>query len=284
MSTSTAAASSPARMPSKLSDQDLAGFQRLTLSLTGIKLDDAKRSMIYTRFLRRLRALGVPDFATYLQQVQQPGSAEVEHFVNTVTTNLTYFFREPHHFEFLAGTAIDELFRKQVRAGPARIWSAGSSSGEEPYSIAVTMAEAGLTGQNDYRLLCTDIDTNMVARTAAGEFSAPDVRGLTPNRVANWFDTHGDLLVAKPELRLGMICRQLNLFHEWPIRPGVDIIFCRNVLIYFERADQDKIISSFANVQHEGAYLFLGHSESLRGLEHLYDRVDNTVYRRTAKR
>ena len=271
-------------MPSKLSDQDLAGFQRLTLSLTGIKLDDAKRSMIYTRFLRRLRALGVPDFATYLQQVQQPGSAEVEHFVNTVTTNLTYFFREPHHFEFLAGTAIDELFRKQVRAGPARIWSAGSSSGEEPYSIAVTMAEAGLTGQNDYRLLCTDIDTNMVARTAAGEFSAPDVRGLTPNRVANWFDTHGDLLVAKPELRLGMICRQLNLFHEWPIRPGVDIIFCRNVLIYFERADQDKIISSFANVQHEGAYLFLGHSESLRGLEHLYDRVDNTVYRRTAKR
>ena len=284
MSTSPATASSPTRMPSKLSDQDLAGFQRLALSLTGIKLDDAKRSMIYTRFLRRLRALGVPDFATYLARVQQPGSAEVEHFVNTVTTNLTYFFREPHHFEFLAGTAVDELFRNQVRAAPARIWSAGSSSGEEPYSIAVTMAEAGLTGQNDYRLLCTDIDTNMVARTAAGEFSAPDVRGLTPNRISNWFDTHGERLIAKPELRLGMICRQLNLFHDWPIRPGVDIIFCRNVLIYFERADQDKIIRSFASVQHEGAYLFLGHSESLRGLEHLYDRVDNTVYRRTASR
>lgn len=270
-------------LPDRLSDADLAAFQKLSLQLTGIKLDDAKRSMIYTRFLRRLRTLDLPDFKTYLEHVARPGSGELQHFVNTITTNLTYFFREPHHFEYLGGHVAHELPAMTTRSGPLRVWSAGCSSGEEPYTIAMTLTEAGLTGGQDYKLLCTDIDTNMVARTSEGRYPAQDVRGLTDDRANRWFEKSGGDLLASPKLKQGMICRQLNLFTDWPIRPGIDVIFCRNVLIYFVREDQDKIIASFARMQNQGAYLFLGHSESLRGLEHLYERMDNTVYRRTAK-
>lgn len=282
--TSTASTASRKSLPERLSDADLAAFQQLSLKLTGIKLDDAKRSMIYTRFLRRLRTLDLPDFKSYLDFVARPGSDELQHFVNTITTNLTYFYREPHHFEFLAGTVIPALRAEKHMGAPIRAWSAGSSSGEEPYTIAMTFAEAGLEGNTDYKLLCTDIDTNMVQRTREGCYPAADVRGLSAERATRWFDKDGEHICAKQTLQQGMICRPLNLFGEWPIRPGIDIIFCRNVLIYFVREDQDKIIATFAGMQNEGGFLFLGHSESLRGLEHLYDRVDNTVYRRTANR
>lgn len=281
---SSASAAQCRALPDRLSDTDLAAFQKLSLQLTGIKLDDAKRSMIYTRFLRRLRTLDLPDFKTYLEHVAMPGSGELQHFVNTITTNLTYFFREPHHFDYLGAHVARELPAQPGRSGPVRVWSAGCSSGEEPYTIGMTLNEAGLTGGADYKLLCTDIDTNMVARTRDGRYPLRDVRGLSDERATRWFDKAGEELVASPKLKQGMICRQLNLFVDWPIRPGVDVIFCRNVLIYFVREDQDKIIAGFSRMQNEGAYLFLGHSESLRGLEHLYERVDNTVYRRTSKR
>lgn len=266
-------------LPKTLGDEDLKAFQRLAMDATGIKLEDAKRSMIYTRFLRRLRALRMSTFAQYIEHLESGDPAERETFVNTITTNLTYFFREPHHFEFLHDDVVPAL---KVRRGPdpVRVWSAGCSSGEEPYSIAMTLAEAGLIGGSQYKLLCTDIDTNMVARTHAGQFRESDIRGLSDERRSRWFDSRGDQLQAKNELRRGMMCRPLNLFVKWPIRHGVDVIFCRNVLIYFERERQDQIVTEFSKIQEPGGYLFLGHSESLRGFEKTYKRVSNTVYRR----
>lgn len=268
-------------IPSGLNERDYAAFQRIAKSAAGIELAASKRSMIYTRFIRRLRELGISSFSDYIDLVERPGSREFECFVNTVTTNLTYFFREPHHFEYLKETVIPEVYQDRLHAAPVRIWSAGCSNGAEPYSIALTFAEAGKLGESDYRLLCTDIDSNMVAHTATGIFSEPDTRGLNANQKKNWFDPVGNgKISAKSALKKGMICKQHNLFKYWPIKPRVDIIFCRNVLIYFNKPDQKKIIRSFGSVQSSGQYLFLGHSESLHGFDDIYRRVANTVYRR----
>lgn len=267
-------------LPTSLSDNEFEALRKLTRSMTGIRLDDSKRSMMYARIVRRLRALGLKTFADYIKEVERAGSSEIPLFVNTVTTNLTYFFREEHHFEVLSKKAVPAVSSGNRTGEPMRIWSAGCSSGEEPYSVAIVMNELGKQGGLDYKLLCTDLDTDMVDRTTAGRFVESSVRGLSPERRSKWFQDNGHEIQAKPELRAGMIVKALNLFKPWPLRDGVDIIFCRNVLIYFDREDQDKIISGFARKQHPGAFLFLGHSESMRGFDSTYRRVDNTVYQR----
>ncbi|MEM6639656.1 MAG: CheR family methyltransferase [Pseudomonadota bacterium] len=267
-------------LPDRLSDSDLKAFQSTALELSGIKLDDSKRSMIYTRFLRRLRTLGMSDFKEYLEYAAQPESGERQDFINTITTNLTYFFREAHHFEYLSETALPTLLKSRTTTEPLRVWSAGCSSGEEPYSIAMTLQAAGLVGERDYRLLCTDIDTDMVRKTRAGAFRTDGIRGLNKSQLRRWLKDTDGVASVHPSLRKGMICRALNLFDHWPLRAGVDVIFCRNVLIYFKRPDQERVIRGFAEMQTPGCYLFLGHSESIRGLENVYTRVGNTVFKR----
>ncbi|MFK8031508.1 MAG: protein-glutamate O-methyltransferase CheR [Gammaproteobacteria bacterium] len=280
MSSNTVAAERGS-LPSSLNDADMAEFQRLAMSAAGIDINESKRSMIYTRFIRRLRALRLTTFSEYLALLQNDKCAEYETFINTVTTNLTYFFREPHHFEYLSEIVIPEVYRQHRGASPVRFWSAGCSSGEEPHSIAIMLAESAKVGGIDYRLLCTDIDSEMVKRTASGDFTADHTRGLERSHIADWFEEHADKSIsAKATLQAGIICKQLNLFDAWPIRAGIEVIFCRNVLIYFDRPHQDKIIRKFANMQSPGHYLFLGHSESLRGFDDVYKRVSNTVYKR----
>ncbi|MFK8053461.1 MAG: protein-glutamate O-methyltransferase CheR [Woeseiaceae bacterium] len=267
-------------MPTSISDAELDQFQQLAFSATGIELSGSKRSMIYSRFTRRLRTLNLNSFSAYLKIAANRDGEEFEHFVNTITTNLTYFFREPHHFDFLKDTVIPKA--AAARKGEAlRIWSAGCSSGEEPYSIAMVLAESEKRGETDYRLLCTDIDTQMVTRTERGIYKDSQTRGLDSSRRSQWFTKEGDGEIAViPELKRGMICKKLNLFDTTPVRPGVDIIFCRNVLIYFDKEHQRKVVKAFSNVQRSGQFLFLGHSESLRGFDNIYKRVSNTVYER----
>jgi len=216
-------------LPETLPLEALQAFIQIASSLTGIQLDESKRSMLYTRLSRRLRALGLSSFEQYLELLRSGDGVEIEAFTNTVTTNLTYFFREPHHFEFLRATVLPKLFVTK-RARPARIWSAGCSSGEEPYSIAMTIAESGLANPQDYRLLCTDLNSDMVRQTASGVYPIDALRGLDDARLTKWFteDQFGRVQ-AKPLLRESMLCRQHNIFLAWPIRAGVDVIFCRNL-------------------------------------------------------
>ncbi|MEO0576359.1 MAG: protein-glutamate O-methyltransferase CheR [Pseudomonadota bacterium] len=268
-------------LPVSLTDDEMAQFQKLAKSAAGIDITESKRTMIYTRFVRRLRSLGLSTFPEYLKLAADTQGSEYQNFINTVTTNLTYFFREPHHFEFLANTAIPDLYDTQRRTAPLRFWSTGCSSGEEPYSIAMVLAAAGKKGGKDYRLLCTDIDTQMVAATQQGVFAESRLRGLEAEHLRQWFtkDPQGQY-VANDALREGMMCRQLNLFEKIPLRTGIDVIFCRNVLIYFVKTHQREIVTKFAKHQEPGQYLFLGHSESLRDFDDYYERVSNTVYRR----
>jgi len=264
-----------------MSDEVFRGFQRIALEQTGIELADSKRAMIVNRFSRRLGALGLTCFEEYLELVAHAGHPEAREFIDTVTTNLTYFFREPHHFDVLASMVLPQLAGRINTGSPIRIWSAGCSSGAEPYTLAMVAKETRETKERLVRILCTDIDTKMVQATQLGSYTEEQMRGLSKERRERWFaKTPSGRHQAHEELRSMLICKQLNLFHAWPIKTGVDVIMCRNVLIYFNPEYQKKLLGNFSRLQKPGGFLFLGHSETLEGFKEVYRRVDNTVYER----
>ena len=270
-----------AQMPDSISDRDFSEIVRIALEVSGIFIDDSKRPMIYSRFSRRLRELRLNSFEQYIDLLKSGDKAEYTAFINTVTTNLTYFFREPHHFEFLQQTAIPALLQRNSSSKKLRFWSSACSSGQEAYSMAMIAAEnAQLTDWNT-RILATDIDSEMVETCTAGIYAKDTLRGLPLHQQTQWMQQREDgQLQFKEKLRGMLLTKQLNLFATWPFRSGVDAIFCRNALIYFDEAHQHKLLTKFADFQTSGAYLFLGHSESIKGTSLPYKRVSNTVYER----
>ncbi len=264
-----------------MQDSTFADFQRVVLRLTGIKLSQDQRSMIVTRFNRRLNALKIDSFEEYLAVVMTSGHPETTQFINTVTTNLTYFYREPHHFEALGNDILPQLAEKNVDGKDLRIWSAGCSSGQEPYSLAITAVENLDLKNTPVKILCTDIDSRMVEKTRIGKYSRNHLRGLNKEQIEKWLKPSGsNLWQADAALRSMLICKQMNLFGPWPVRAGVDVIMCRNVLIYFDANHQRKVLNGFASIQSPGSFLILGHSETFEGISQHYKRVANTVYLR----
>lgn len=249
----------------------------------GIHLAEAKRDMVYGRLVRRLRALKLSSFDAYLAQLQQDGG-ELVHFVNALTTNLTSFFREPHHFEFLADELVPELVRRRGDRR-LRVWSAGCSTGEEPYSIAMVLKESVPAGW-DVRILATDLDSNVVATAERGVYDLDRVRNLGRRRLERWFlkgkGANTGTVRAKDELRAMIRFRQLNLLADWPMRGPLDLIFCRNVVIYFAKETQRRLFDRYANILAADGHLFLGHSESLFKVSDRFRLLGNTVYQKIA--
>lgn len=264
-----------------LCDKTFVEFQALILQHTGIQLADAKRPMFVNRFSKRLNALNISSFEEYLKIVSNASHSETIEFIDTITTNLTYFFREPHHFDVMGKEVLPQLVKNRSGSKPIRIWSAGCSAGQEPYSIAITVLENVDISKNPVKVLCTDIHTKLVEKTRMGKYRRDELRGLSDTQLKKWFDSNAnDVWQADTSLRQLLLCKQLNLFSPWPVRTGVDVIMCRNVLIYFSPEYQRKLLRGFAAVQATGGYLFLGHSETPDGLSKLYKRVANTVYER----
>ena len=271
----------PRFAPPILDDACFREFQRLTVETTGIVLADDRRAMVTTRFARRLRALGLADFESYLKLLRRPDHPEHGMYVDTITTNLSYFFREPHHFEALTSRVLPALDERVSDARPLRLWSAGCSHGQEPHSIAIAALESPVASRREVRILCTDIHSAGLRQTAAGVYRGEELRGLSTARRDRWFVRREDgSWQARDALGELLVCRELNLFAPWPIRPGVEVIFCRNVMIYFDADHRRRLLQGFAAVQRSGGYLFLGHSESLRDGSALYRRIDNTIYER----
>ncbi|MGM0553333.1 MAG: CheR family methyltransferase [Pseudomonadota bacterium] len=268
----------------RLSERDFRRVVRLTQERTGIMLNDSKKDLVYSRLSRRLRALGLETFDTYLNRVESGDEGELEEFVNALTTNLTAFFREPHHFEMLGGPVLDEM-RKRNPAGPLKIWSAGCSTGEEPYSIAMTLAEA-LGAPEGARILATDIDSRVVAHADAGVYDAARVTGIPGGRQQRWLlrgrGANEGKVKIRDELRSMVHFRRLNLFDEWPIQGPLDVIFCRNTLIYFDKPTQKQLVERFARLLRPEGYLFIGHSESLFRVTEDFRLLEQTLYRRAA--
>lgn len=255
-------------------------FERIRTMLyrhSGIKLNDSKKDMVYSRLGRRLRATGLTSFQDYLARVEQDQSDEWEAFINSLTTNLTAFFREPHHFPVLK----DHVLSLHKR--PLRIWCAASSTGEEPYTIAMTMVDAFGSYTPPVEIIATDIDTNVLHKAQAGVYSLDRVEKLPQDILKRFFlkgagSNTGTVQVRK-ELRDLISFRSLNLLDtHWPVNGTFDVIFCRNVLIYFDKETQLSILKRFAPMLNPHGLLFVGHSESLYHATDFFKLRGKTVY------
>lgn len=253
---------------------DFDRVRHLIYQQAGISLSAAKQDMVYSRLARRLRATGLKTFAAYLDRLEKGDKAEWESFINSLTTNLTSFFREPHHFPILA-----EHLKKKLGQHPLRIWCCASSTGEEPYSIAITVAETLPPGQVA-QIIASDIDTSVLATASAGSYPVDRVERLGADRLRRFFDA-GDQghFTAKTELRRMISFQRLNLLDPaWSVRPPFDVIFCRNVMIYFDKPTQYKILKRFAPLLQPDGLLIAGHSESFLHAGDLFRSVGKTVY------
>jgi len=264
--------------------KDFDFLRTLSNRHTGIVVTDDKFDMFYSRLARRLRVLKMSSFSQYCDFLKNnPDSGEVTELINAVTTNLTAFFRENHHFEYLRDHAIPE----RMAANPDRkleIWSAGCSTGEEPYSLAITLAEMGhKLGGWDARITATDIDSNVLAKAASGVYTLDRVNGIERSRLKRWFlkgtgKQQGQVRV-KPDLQRNIDFRLLNLMQGWREEPK-DIIFCRNVIIYFDKESKKKLVERYADTLKPGGFLFIGHSESLYQVSDRFELIGHTVYRK----
>jgi chemotaxis protein methyltransferase CheR len=268
-----------------LSQAQFDRLRELVREHTGIALSDAKRQLVYGRLARRLRALKIESFAEYIRLIERGEPAELEEFVNAVTTNLTSFFREPHHFDYLARELLPTLAARSDGTNRLRIWCCAASTGEEPYSIAQVLSEAQqLLAGWDVKMLATDLDSAVLANAAAGIYAEERFKDMDPKRMARFFErgagTQAGRCRARDELRSLITFRQLNLMHEWPMRGPFDAIFCRNVIIYFDKATQRMLFERMAALQRPGDFLFLGHSESLHRVSDRYELIGRTIYRR----
>ncbi len=249
---------------------------------TGIELADSKREMVYSRMVRRIRALRLSSFAAYCRFLEQNKETELTHFINAITTNLTSFFREGHHFDALRNVIFPELVKKNAASRSVRLWSAGCSTGEEPYSLAITLAESGLFQGWDAKILATDIDSNVLAQASSGEYIRERIQGLPVDIHQRYFTRTDRLEVARVDPRVSAYIsfRQLNLLNNWPVTGLFDVIFCRNVVIYFSKDTQRRLFDRFAQQMTPNGYLCIGHSETLHGLSERFESLGRTIYRK----
>jgi len=267
----------------ELSDEDFARARKLIRQFAGIALSDGKRALVYGRLVPRLRHHGLTRVSSYLEKVESD-SIEREHFVNSLTTNVTDFFREKHHFEALRTRILPQLY---ARGGPVRIWSAGCSSGEEPYTIGLTVLATPPPPSVDVKILAADLDSNVVARAAEGVYPLSKLEPVSAeDRQRGFFKGRGKqagFACARPELKALVHFRQLNLMAPWPMKGPFDVIFCRNVMIYFDDATRRGLVDRFVTLLAPGGVLMLGHSEAMMGTHRLLRSGGHTMFQKVAE-
>jgi chemotaxis protein methyltransferase CheR len=269
----------------EFTDQDFLFLRDLVGEHTGISLGDHKRQLVYGRLTRRLRQLRIDSFRDYCRYVEQNTEHEIGEIINVITTNLTAFFRESHHFEHLSGTALPACMHRNAAARRLRIWSAGCSTGEEPYSIAMTLAESlPELAAWDARILATDIDSNVLSRAASGVYPDERVSDMDAQRVRRWFRRgsggHAGKVCIADRLQSLISFRRLNLMEAWPMRGPFDVIFCRNVVIYFDKPTQKTLFNRYADMLAPNGYLYVGHSETLHQICDRFKLIGRTIYQR----
>ena len=266
------------------SSHDFECVKKLIYARAGIALAENRQEMVYTRLSRRLRATGSRGFGEYLERLEgDDRDAEWESFVNALTTNLTSFFREAHHFPILA-----EHAKKRQPGQTMKLWCSAASTGEEPYSMAMTMVEAFDSLKPPVRILATDIDTEVLAVAREGVYSLDRLESMSPERIRRFFlkgknGTAGYARV-RQELRGLITFKPLNLLDpKYPMRGSFDAIFCRNIMIYFDKPTQYRILQKFVPLLDRDGLLFMGHSEVFQHASDLIKLIDRTVYKLVVK-
>lgn len=266
-----------------LSDREFSRVKARVYAEAGISLSDAKRTLVVSRLSKLVRALRIESFDDYLDYLDRAGTEkDAQDFVNALTTNLTRFFREDHHFTHLVGY-VGDIIERQRRLGRAtrlRLWSAGCSTGQEPYTIALSLlAACPELARWDFRVLATDIDTNVLAKAAQGTYPESELGGLSPER-ARLFDRPGGGTIRIPAAARAVVAfKPLNLMTpNWPMKGPFDAIFCRNVAIYFDKPTQATLFTRLGKMLAPGGFLYIGHSENLGAGGNGFRLVGKTIY------
>ena len=281
---SVAAACLPLDSSPVLSDRELALIVRLVYARAGIRLHDGKRELVTARLQKRLRHLCLGSYREYLDYLERDNSGEeMVAFLDAIATNHTYFFREEQHFEFLRDRIVPDL---QARPGRPTIdmWCAACSTGEEPYTLAITLADALKSGPEGFSMLASDLSTKALAAAKSAVYKMERVKGLPLDILRRHFERgmgpQEGLARVSPALRKSIQYAQLNLLEIGDLRRRFDVIFCRNVMIYFDRAVQQRVVTMLERHLRPDGYLFISHSESLNGISHGLQWVAPAVYQR----
>lgn len=254
-------------------------FRTYIYQVSGITLGESKESLVSARIGKRMRALGIADPLSYLKHVQKEGEKgeELVHMLDAISTNVTAFFREPQHFIFL-----DKVVREWMQRGQRRFrfWCAAASSGEEPYTISMTLAECGAL-KLDTKILATDISTTVLRQCQRAVYPQQRLKGISPERQKKWFSPDGDDFQVVEALRAPLTFKRLNLSTPpFPMHGPLDIIFCRNVMIYFDNRVRQGLLDECNRLLKPGGYLIVGHAESLTGLLSGFKSVQPAVYQK----
>ena len=273
-----------------LDTHEFDSIRALVYDNTGISLSPAKRELVKRRFTPRLKALGLSSFSDYLEYLGNNFDCEEVYFCNAITTNLTSFFRENHHFELMAGTMLPELVANKPNSHRFRLWSAGCSTGQEAYCMAITLLRhMPDIGRRNVRILGTDLDESCLDTARAGSYPVKELETV-PESILNAYFRHETLgmmksvrevYTAKENVKSLITFNKLNLMHKWPMKGRFDIIFCRNVFIYFDKATQTEMLKGFSALQDVGDFLCLGHSEIITNPGDMgYSLIGKTTYRK----
>jgi chemotaxis protein methyltransferase CheR len=275
-----------------LTDIEYQTIANFVHKASGINLLDGKKELVRARLTKRIGQLQMNNFKSYFQYVMSDTTGdELVFLLDALATNLTSFWREPQHFEFMTKTFIPDLEAKRKRAGGGgprmRIWSAACSSGEEPYTIAMVVLEKSpyFASGGDFRILATDLSTKVLNVAKRGQYGPESVKNIPPVALHNYMvkeplEKGGHIYTIRPEVRRIISFRRFNLMDPMPYKGPMDLIFCRNVMIYFDRETIAKLVDKFYKLLEVGGYFFIGHSESLSGLEHKFQYVAPCIYRK----
>jgi len=270
----------------ELREEDFQLISRLVKKNSGINLHSGKVELVKARLGRRMRELGLRSYGEYLERVRNDVSGEeFTAMLDALSTNVTQFFREPDHFDYLSKVIVPKLIGRP-RPGPLHFWSAGCSSGEEPYSLAIALAESvpqELLGA--VKILATDLSTRVLAEAATGIYDQEKLAGLPSHVVNRYFQKaqSGRKLRFQilPEIRRRVVFSRLNFMEHWPMRGPFEVIFCRNVMIYFDKQTREQLVERFWEILAEGGSLFIGHSETFSGIRHRFRYLQPTIYQKS---
>jgi chemotaxis protein methyltransferase CheR len=269
-----------------LGDAEFGFLRTFVYEHCGISLGEHKRQLVQGRLLRRLRSLKLRDFQSYCELLQRDPHSELGELASAISTNVTAFFRESHHFDLLTNELLPRwIAEKKKQGGRLRIWSAGCATGEEPYTLAIVLAEAlEKHGNIDAKILATDLSPQALETAKKGVYPIERLEGVSAERRRRWFlrgeGDYEQFACVHPRLRELVTILPLNLLHDWPMQGPFDAIFCRNVVIYFDKPTKQRLFQRYAGLLPEEGYLFLGHSESMYGLNDSFDLIGRTVYRK----
>ena len=272
----------------ELKDREFKLLSDLVYHTIGINLGDSKKELLRTRLGKRLRLLGIPTFKEYYKYVTEDNKDELTNLFDAISTNLTSFFREQKHFDYLSETVLPEILDERKRRGDfqVRVWSCACSTGEEPYSLAIALAEyLGMSSKYGVKMLATDVNTEVLEKAAQGLYKEARVENL-PKVILKKYFLRGEgkqagYVKIKRQLQNMITFRRINLTApRYPFRKQFDFIFCRNVMIYFDKHTQKQIIDKLYNHLKPGGYLFLGHAESLTGIDTEFKYIKPTIYKK----